>query len=249
MSTQYTIKIEKFEGPFDLLFHLIEKNKIDIYDIPIAVITEQYLEYLQAMQEMDLEIASEFLVMAATLLHIKSRMLLPKHKEEALQEDDPREELVSKLLEYKKYKEFAEELKERERMGNMLYYKIPEVFDFEPPSQCLVGLNPEVLRDAFKKILEAEEKEEKHKRETFSQILNREKVSVAKKVRDITKILKDNEKINFSSLFEESSSKIEKIAVFLAVLELIKLKKIIVEQVKNYGEIVLYKNEGDFDEA
>lgn len=110
------IKIKDFEGPFDLLFYLIEKNKIDIYDIPIVEITDQYMDYLFAMKEMDLEIASEFLVMAATLLHIKSRMLLPERKDEAEDDEDPREELILKLIEYKRVKDFAGILRERSRM-------------------------------------------------------------------------------------------------------------------------------------
>jgi segregation and condensation protein A len=123
-----TIKLEKFEGPFDLLFYLIEKNQIDIYDIPIAEITDQYLDYLTSMQELDLEIASEFLVVAATLLHIKSRMLLPKSTQKpAEEESDPREELILKLVEYKKYKEFAKTLKDRELKWQRVHYKLPEI--------------------------------------------------------------------------------------------------------------------------
>ena len=124
-----TIKIQNFEGPFDLLFHLIEKNQVSIYDIPINEITDQYMDYLFAMKEMDLEIASEFLVMAATLLHIKSRMLLPDRKEKQEEDIDPREELILKLVEYKKYKEFSAALKIRESEWEKVYYKLPEIID------------------------------------------------------------------------------------------------------------------------
>src|SRR5690554_6682684 len=111
----YNVKLEVFEGPFDLLFHLIEKNEVDIYDIPIAVITRQYLQYLDELRFFDIEIASEFLVMAATLLHIKSKMLLPNPKDETMKEDeDPRQQLVERLMEYKKYKEVTGELSKRE---------------------------------------------------------------------------------------------------------------------------------------
>lgn len=243
MREKYSIKIENFEGPMDLLFHLIEKNKIDIYDIPIALITEQYLDYLQEMQEMDLEIASDFLVMAATLLHIKSRMLLPKHKEAEEDLTDPREELVQKLLEYKKYKEFSAELAEREKTGQAVYYKLPDIIDFGKDTETqLIGLDPDDLTNAFRRILEVNIKSERHNNETFSQIVNREKVSVAKKVRDIVKVLRDKDRVKFDNLFEQADSKIEKIAIFLAVLELIKLRKIIIEQKTNYGEIVIYKS-------
>lgn len=251
MDTKYTIKIENFEGPFDLLFHLIEKNKIDIYDIPIALITEQYLEYLEAMQEMDLDIASEFLIMAATLLHIKSKMLLPKNKEslnEADDQEDPRDELVARLLEYKKYKEFTVELKEREMIQNLVYYKLPDIIEMDKTvQQQLVGLNPEDLIFAFKRVLERNTDERLHNNAAFSQILNREKVSVAKKVRDVLKVLKHNEVVRFTELFCESSSKMEKIAIFLAVLELIKLKRVVIEQNDNFGDIVIYKNKNATD--
>ena len=116
-----TIKIQNFEGPFDLLFHLIEENKVNIYDIPINIITDQYMEYLFAMQELDLEITSEFLVMASTLLHIKSKMLLPDKKENRQEEEDPREVLVLKLLEYRKYKEFSQVLRQREIEWSRLF--------------------------------------------------------------------------------------------------------------------------------
>jgi len=116
-----TLKLDNFEGPFDLLFHLIEKNQVDIYDIPINTITDQYLDYLYAMQQLDLEVASEFLVMASTLLHIKSKMLLPDKKEQKEEVLDPREELVKRLIEYKRYKEFAKELKELEKSGILLF--------------------------------------------------------------------------------------------------------------------------------
>jgi segregation and condensation protein A len=193
MSDKYTIKIENFEGPFDLLFHLIEKNKIDIYDIPIALITEQYIDYIESMQEMDLEVTSEFLVMAATLLHIKSRMLLPKKVVSENEEEsvDPRDELVARLLEYKKYKEFAGELKEREKVYELIYYKLPEVIEVENKNTQLVGLNIDDLVSAFKNMLDKTEKEEKHKQKAFSQILVRDKVSVAKKIREISKVLRN----------------------------------------------------------
>ena len=130
LSDACIIKLNNFEGPFDLLFHLIEKNKVDIYDIPISEITDQYLDYLFAMQKMDLNVASEFLLMAANLLHIKSRMLLPKVKGETEQgeEKDPRDELAEKLVEYKKYKELSLCLKKLGEEWSKAYYKIPEIY-------------------------------------------------------------------------------------------------------------------------
>lgn len=248
MREKYNIKIENFEGPFDLLFHLIEKNKIDIYDIPIAVITDQYLDYLQAMQEMDLDVASEFLVMAATLLHIKSRMLLPKHKEnvEEADEIDPREELIARLLEYKRCKELVVDLKEREKIQNMVYYKLPDIINMDDVKvEQFINLNPNDLLNAFKKILDKNEKEILHTKKAFTEILHREKVSVATKVREILKVLKNSQVIKFTSLFEVTPTKLEKVATFLAVLELIKLNKVIIEQSISFGDIIIYRNKKD----
>lgn len=249
MNEKYTIKIENFEGPFDLLFHLIEKNKIDIYDIPIALITEQYIDYIEAMQEMDLEVTSEFLVMAATLIYIKSRMLLPKKITEDNEEEfaDPREELVARLLEYKKYKEFAEELKEREKIHVLVYYKLPEIIEVENKNTQLIGLNINDLVSAFKGILDKTAIEKQRNKEAFSQILVRDKVSVAKKIRDISKVLKNKKNLKFAELFETSSSKMEKVAAFLAILELIKLKRIIIEQKSNFSDIFIVSNENSLE--
>lgn len=154
------IKIEVFEGPLDLLLHLIKKAEVDIYDIPIAEITEQYINYLKTMEELNLEIASEFLVMAATLLEIKSKMLLPRKKvnEDSEQEDDPRREIVQKLIEYKKYKEFAEKLKMIEEQ-NTIFFKEPEVIDdIESKEVFFKNITIENLMFAFKRVMEAYEK-------------------------------------------------------------------------------------------
>lgn len=245
MNEKYTIKIENFEGPFDLLFHLLEKNKIDIYDIPIALITEQYINYIEAMQEMDLEVTSEFLVMAATLLHIKSRMLLPKKVivENEDEFEDPREELIARLLEYKKYKKFAEELKELEKVHKLIYYKLPEIIQLENKNTQLMGLNVDDLVSAFRRILDKTVNEKEHNTAAFSQILIRDKVSVAKKIRDISRVLKNKRNMKFTELFETSSSKMERVATFLAILELIKLKRIIIEQKSNFSDIFIAINE------
>ena len=132
-----SVKLQAFEGPLDLLLHLIEKNKVDIYDIPISLITEQYLEYIDALKDEDMDIASEFLVMAATLLDIKCRMLLPKEENEDGQEEDPRQELVEKLIEYKLYKYMSYELKDRQIDANRNLYKEPsipdEIKNYVPP--------------------------------------------------------------------------------------------------------------------
>ena len=151
------IKINNFEGPFDLLFHLIEKNQFNIYDIPINTITDQYMDYLFAMQEMDLEIASEFLVMASTLLHIKSKMLLPSRKEEQEQEEDPREELVLRLLEYRKYKDFSNVLREREKEWSKVCWKLPEVITLAQKDE-IVEMIPDELKRVYTELLERNRK-------------------------------------------------------------------------------------------
>ena len=152
LTNAYRIKIQNFEGPFDLLFHLIEKNQIDIYDIPISEITEQYLEYLFDMQQLDMEIASEFLLMASTLLHIKSRMLLPKPIDESEEEIDPREELIFRLVEYKKYKEITENLKILEENWAGAQYRYPEIFTFEREIE-IMELSPLLLANFYSELL------------------------------------------------------------------------------------------------
>lgn len=242
MTVKYTIHIENFEGPFDLLFHLIEKNKIDIYDIPIAIITGQYLEYLDSMKEFDLEIASDFLVMAATLIHIKSKMLLPKQKEAEEESEDPREDLVARLFEYKMYKEFAIDLKEREGLCNKSYYKLPDIIQIEETKTQLIGLSGNDLYNAFRRIVERNVNAEKHNENAFSKIIHREKISVHTKIRSIVRLLKNNDKIEFSNLFE-SGTKNDMISTFLAILELIKLKRVVIEQSQNFGDIIIYRSD------
>ncbi len=153
------IKLQNFEGPFDLLFHLIEKNEVDIYDIPIADITNQYLEYIYEMESLDLEVASEFIVMAATLLQIKSKMLLPKQKRDldelAADDEDPRAELVEKLIEYKKYKEVSNVLQKREDVYSKLFYKDAEIIDDIEEKEIFLNITLDDIVAAFTDIRQA----------------------------------------------------------------------------------------------
>jgi segregation and condensation protein A len=237
LSKACTIKIQNFEGPFDLLFHLIEKNQINIYDIPINEITDQYMDYLFAMQELDLEIASEFLVMAATLLHIKSRMLLPERKEKQEEEIDPREELVLKLVEYKKYKEFSLVLKQREMEWSKLYYKYPEVIEHMHRDEIL-ELSSDELKRVMLNLLEQNRKKYNRNTTGMTQILQREKVSLKSKMADVIKALYNKASIAFSELFSlKSKSKVEVVTGFLAILELSKLNKLKLEQKKQFADI------------
>ncbi|MCX7843186.1 MAG: segregation/condensation protein A [Clostridia bacterium] len=241
-----TIKIQNFEGPFDLLFHLIEKNQLNIYDIPINEITDQYMDFLFAMQQMDLEIASEFLVMAATLLHIKSRMLLPDRKEKQEDEVDPREELILKLVEYKRFKEFSEILKEREKHWEKVVYKLPEAIEYDK-EEVLLELSPDELRSVYLGILERNEKKMNRNVTGITQIIQHEKVSLKSKMREVLRNLFNNVFIRFSDLFSlEKKSRTEVVTGFLAILELSRMKKVILEQSRQFSEIIVYRNKDSF---
>lgn len=238
-----TIKIDKFEGPLDLLYQLIEKNQMSIYDIRINEIADQYMDYLFSMQKMDLEIASEFLVMAATLLHIKSRLLLPQIKKELPENEiDPEEELILKLIQYKKFKEFAQILKNKELEWARVFYKQQEEIKFKW-DDMLLDLDPDKLRNAFVHLLDRNVK----KTNTFitnkmTTIIEHEKVSLRSKIRDVLKALITNTKVFFSDIFSiQNKSKLEIVTGFMAVLELAKIKKLEIEQEIPFGEITLIR--------
>lgn len=242
-----TIKILNFEGPFDLLFHLIEKNKMSIYDIPINEITDQYMDYLFAMQTMDLEVASEFLVMASTLLHIKSKMLLPDKKEKLEEEIDPREELVIRLIQYKKYKEFSQVLKVREAEWAQTFYKLPEVIEIKRQDETL-ELSPEELRRVYAELVGRNSRKVNHGASKIIQILQHEKVSIKSKIAEVVKKLLSKSFFIFSELFStKTRSKTEVVTGFLAILELTKLKKIQLEQEKQFGDLIIHRATEDLN--
>jgi len=228
----YQVKLPIFEGPFDLLLHLIKKEEINIYDIPIAKITRQYLEYLNLMKALDLEIASEFLVIAALLLSIKSRMLLPKQlpEEEEETEEDSRLELAKKLIEYKKYKEVSAKLEQRLSFYQDIFTR-PCVFEKEETELVECDLFEMVL--ALQKILK--------EKEARIEILL-EDTSVEQKMDWIQRLLAQQRKISFFSLFKDTKQKIEVVITFLALLELIRLKKIYVCQHRLFSEIWIYQD-------
>lgn len=242
-----TIKIDNFEGPFDLLFHLIEKNKVSIYDIPINEITDQYMDYLFSMQEMDLEIASEFLVMAATLLHIKSRMLLPDPREKEEEETDPREELVTRLVEYRKYKDFSRILKEREAEWKKLFYKLPDVVEIKREDEIL-ELSPEKFKRVYEELLSRNRKKVNHRAVEMDKIIQHEKVTLRSKVKEIAKILLNKTFFVFSDIFSlKRRSKAEVVTGFLAILELSKSKRVTIKQKSLKSEILVYRTDKDFE--
>lgn len=235
-------KLEGFEGPLDLLLHLISKNKVSIYDIPISEITDQYLEAIEGIEESDIDNASEFIVMAAQLLYIKSRMLLPKEEEE--QEEDPREELAQRLIEYQRYKEASKELRKQEFWSKYMVFKEPEKIDFPIPEYDRHH-DVSALIDAFDAILQRKIRRKKPEKKAFAGIVGREKVSVADMEKKVDGMLKRSGRLCFSSLFCEEDSKPEMIATFLAVLEMIKLSKISADFDEEAGEFIITRKTGE----
>lgn len=242
----YNVKLEIFEGPFDLLFHLIEKAQVDIYNIPIAIIAEQYIQYIEDMKDFDLEVTSEFLVMAATLLEIKSKMLLPNKQEEQLEiefeNEDPREELVKRLIEYKKYKHMAIALKKREEVYKKVFYKQPEQLDqfIACDEQELGHLEIGCLLEAFHRLVKKRKKANQNNVH-FNEI-KRDAFTIDCKIEQIKKLLANNNFLTFEQLFCHPFDRSEIVTTFLALLELIKLKFVRVQQNEAFGTIILKKN-------
>jgi segregation and condensation protein A len=230
MEESMNIKIPVFEGPFDLLLHLIRENKLDIYDIPIAKITSQYLEYIEIMKELNLEIAGEFIVMAATLIHIKSRMLLPPDEETAEEQEDPRQELVQRLLEYQKFKEAAQDFRTREEDWMKIFRReAVSLSEEEEGELSLFDLSLFDLLDAFKKILD------KSPPEVVS--ITKETLTVKDKMFVIMEILEGQETVRFEELFKDGITRVQLIVTFVALLELIRLGLARVYQEREFGNI------------
>lgn len=239
------VKLQAFEGPLDLLLHLIEKNKVNIYDIPIVDITAQYMEYIRQMEQEDLNVMSEFLVMAATLLDIKSRMLLPKEVDEDGEEQDPRAELVQQLLEYKMYKYMAYELKDRQVDAQKSMYKVPtipkEVSEYEAPvdlEQLLSETTLNRLYATFKEVMKRQENKIDPIRSQFGKI-EKEEVNLGDKMEYIEQYAMEHQVFYFKDLFKESKSKMQMIVTFLGMLELMKVGKIQIVQESIFGEILI----------
>lgn len=234
---EYNIILKTYEGPMDLLLALIKENEIDIYDIPISKITEQFLDYIEKMRELNLELTADFIVMASTLLEIKSKMLLPKVKKETEEEEeDPRKDLVESLLEYKKYKEASEILKEHEEYESKSYYKLKtEIFSISE-YEFLKDSNVDKLSKAFFNILKRFE-------DTNIISIERERFKVEDAVRRIRNSIVKNNKIKFTSLLEDTVYKVDVITYFLGMLELIKNEFILAKQDDNYGDILIEKRD------
>jgi len=241
LQKKYQIKLENFEGPLDLLLHLIEKNEIDIYDIPIAKITDQYITYIRVIEQLDLDSASEFLVMAATLLAIKAKMLLPKPiKLLEEEEKDPREELVARLLEYKQFKEAAGLLKDKENEMQKVFLRKQdeeELIKILSPSNPVENFSIYDLFQAFKIILE-----KINDAEPIYEIA-KEKISIQQCMSALLTNLKSNSKLLFTDLFPIGTSRARVIVTFLALLELIKLNRVGFRQKGLFDRIVIYSKE------
>ncbi len=248
------VKLEAFEGPLDLLLHLIEKNKVDIYDIPIAMITDQYMEYIDEAKSRDLSIMSEFLVMAATLLDIKCRMLLPKEVDEEGEEIDPRAEMVRQLLEYKMYKYMSLLLKDRqmENDGYNIAKKatIPkEIAEYEAPVNYeeLVGdITLKKLNEIFQELLKRQADKVDPIRSKFGNI-EKEEVDLTKRVSFIRNYAMEHKRFSFRQLLEKQESRAELIVTFLVVLEYIKSGRFTAVQEEQFGEIEIELHEDAMD--
>lgn len=246
-----SVKLEAFEGPLDLLLHLIDKNKVDIYDIPIVEITEQYLDYIKQMEAEDMNVMSEFLVMAATLLDIKCRMLLPKEVNEEGEEEDPRAELVQKLLEYKMYKYMSYELRDRQVDGEKIYYKeetLPDVVKsyVEPVDldELLGDLTLSKLNDIFQEVLKRQTEKTDPIRSKFGKI-EKEEVTLPEKLNYVEEYAKVHRNFSFRDLLTRQASKVQVIVTFLAILELMKIGKITIYQEHTFDDILITSNENE----
>jgi segregation and condensation protein A len=230
----YNVKLEQFEGPLDLLLFLIKKNELDICDIPIALITKQYLEYLNLMKELNLEVAGEFLVMASTLIQIKSSLLLPGTPEDADSEEseDPRTELIRRLQEYSRYKEAALQLSERRQLGRDFFARTFSTPEMQPPEETDDPLELDLydLIEAFRRIVIRAPKKSFHE-------VSAESISIAERINEILSILQDRDTLAFDDLFEDASDSDYVVATFLALLELCKIKMIKIRQNSQFGSI------------
>lgn len=233
------IKLDIFEGPLDLLLYLVKKDHLNIYDIPIAKITKQYIQYLELMRLLDLNIAGEFLVMAATLMQIKSKMLLPAQENEAVpEEEDPRQELVRRLLEYEKFKQIACEFRQMETSQKEVF-KRPKP---ENKSEIIPGKN-EIYFEAsiFDLITAFSRALENVPKELFYEVI-KDEFTIDQKIHDILHLLLKASSLSLSELFKQAKNKFEIIVIFLAILELVRLKEILARQRGLFDEIEICRN-------
>lgn len=240
-TNKYAIKIDNFEGPLDLLCHLIDKNKVDIYDINLNDITDQYIQFLKEMEELNLEIASEFLVMASTLLYIKSKNLLPKQEEE--EEEITEEELIRRIIAYKKYKDASIKLKDNFEKYSNRFYKLPEEIEL-PKRKLEEEYEKDIIPDTYKEIWQISQEKVNQNAQNIEKIAITETYSVASKVREMFKVLIKNKKFVFNKLFSiKKHNKQEVVTAFSGLLELSRRSKVKTTQDKTFGDITVEKSE------
>lgn len=253
-SSVISVKLDAFDGPLDLLLHLIEKNKIDIFDIPIVQITEQYMEIISAMDEKDMDIMSDFLVMAATLLKIKSKMLLPVEVNEEGEEEDPRAELVERLLEYKTYKYASYELKDKQMDASRLLFKessvpeeIADIKDEVDVGELLSDVTLSKLQDIFKSVMKKQIDKVDPIRSKFGKI-EKESITLEDRMLFIEEYAMLHQQFSFRQLLEEQPSKMMVIVSFLGILELMKVGKLKILQETIFDDIyITYDNTAKFE--
>lgn len=234
---KYSIKIDNFEGPLDLLCYLIDKNKMNIYDVNLSDITDQYIEFLNAMEEMNLEIASEFLVMASTLLYLKSKKLLPKQEEE--EEEITEEELIRRIMEYKKFKEISKALKENYRIYSNRFYKGQE--EIKLPKQKLEkDYEPDKIPEIYRLLVERNSVRINQNAKNIEKIALVDKYTVAEKVREMYKILAKQKRFIFNKLFKiNTKEKQEVVTAFSGLLEMSRRNKVATSQEEIFGDILV----------
>lgn len=236
----YLIKIDNFEGPLDLLCHLIDKNKMDIYDINISQITDQYLEYINQMEEMNLDITSEFLVMASTLLYLKSKHLLPKQQED--EEEITEEELIRRIIEYKKYKEITKKFKENFLEFSKRFYKNEEEIEL-PKQKIEEKYDPNTIPDIYRKLIQKNADKINENASNIEKIAITETYSVGNTVKEMYRALIKYKKFTFNKLFSvKKRNKREVVTAFSGLLEMSRRNKIITEQENLFGDIEVEKN-------
>ena len=238
-SKKYELKLDNFEGPLDLLCYLIDKNKMDIYKVNISEITDQYIEYLKLQESLDLEVASEFLVMASTLVFIKSKGLLPKHEEDEAELTE--EELLKRIIEYKKYKEISKKFKENMEIFSKRLYKFPEKIEL-PKQELEKEYYIEEIIEKYKSLVEKNESKKNENAKNIEQIAISDKYTVSDKVKEIFKELVRKKTFVFNKLFSlKERPKEEVVTAFSGVLELSRRNKIFAQQEKNFGDITIKK--------
>lgn len=236
LNMEYKVKINEFEGPLDLLLHLIKESKVEIWDVKIEEIVEQYLDYINAMKEMNLDIASSYLVMASELIELKSKLLLPNQKKEETEEEeiDPREALINRLVEYQKYKELTKEFKELETKRKDIHTKIPESLKEFQEEGTVVNSDVSLddLMEAFQKLLQRKELDKPLK----TNVTTRE-ISIEERRTSIKSILNIKKKVDFFELFEEATREYI-VVTFLTILEMAKKKELVIKQENNFDNII-----------